>query len=147
MPLASLLAHDPGPPVLGLLALLLLRVRRRTTKLMPNPTLTQHSDETRQMLYIVGFATLSSVAHIGRLLYENKPVPLKKAIGGAILTLCVGGAGGALCVSYWDLPASVVAAAALVTGFIGGPVVLSILAKIGEMALEKRANGLGEKNP
>lgn len=108
--------------------------------------LSSQSEESRQMLYIVGTAVLAGVAHIGRLLYENKPVPLKKAVGGAILTLCVGGAGGALAVSYWHLPAPVLAVGAIVAGFIGGPVILTILAKIGERQLERRASDLaGEK--
>lgn len=110
---------------------------------MPNP-LNPPNEETRQMLYVIGSALLAGTAHIGRMLYENKPVPLKKAVGGAILTLCVGGAMGALAVSYWNLPGSVVAAGACVLGFIGGPVVLSILAKIGQKALEKKAGSAAD---
>lgn len=96
-------------------------------------------EESRQMLWVVGTAAFAGVSHLGRLMYENKPVPLKQAIGGSVLTLCVGGAGGALTVSYWHLPGPVVATGALVLGFIGGPVILATLAKIGQKALEKRA--------
>lgn len=111
---------------------------------MPIISLPPKTEADQQMLYVIGASMLAGLAHVGALLYRNEPVPLRKAVGSAILTLCVGGGAGALCVSYWRLPGAVVAAGAVVLGFIGGPVVLSVLAKIGERALEKQAEKLAE---
>jgi hypothetical protein len=108
-------------------------------------TMPLKEDDTTQILYAVAAAFVAGAAHLGRMMYENKPVPPRKLAGSLILTLCVGGALGALGVSRFHMDAATLAAAASVTGFIGGPVVLGLLARIGKRELEKKA-GVYEKS-
>lgn len=112
-----------------------------TAKRTPMPNLTLPTDEQSQkaMIYIIGATLLAGIAHVGKLLIENKPVPLRQALGSCILTMCVGGASGAMLTSYWHLPGPIVASAVIVAGFVGGPVTLGIAGKLAERTIKNKA--------
>lgn len=91
-------------------------------------------------------AVAAGLGHLGRMLYENKPIPLRKAVGGQILTLCVGTATGSLVQAYLNPDPLIVLPSCLLVGYIGGPTVLALAARWAKAEADHRIAGRKAKN-
>jgi hypothetical protein len=104
---------------------------------MPNPTATSSTD-LPSALTIALCALSAGLGHVGRMLYENKAVPIRKVVGAQILTLCVGVATGSLVQAYLNPSPLVVLPACLLVGYVGGPAVLALAARWAKAEAVKR---------
>lgn len=101
-----------------------------------------HQNEMRDAVIVGIGALVASVAHVGRMLYENKPIPARKFAGALILSAMVGANGSALVMAYWRPPAVVAVSVCIVLGFMGGPAVVLMASGFAKRYATKAGNAL-----
>jgi hypothetical protein len=101
-----------------------------------------HNQEIRDAIVVAASVVVAVMAHWGRMLYENRPIPVRKAAGASILSAMAGAAVSSVVVSYLNPPALVVVSSCVIIGFIGGPAVVEMAARFGRRYAVKVGNGL-----